>query len=131
MDIVVAHPSEEFFLVLGSCNKFDDGSGYMANLRMRSGGFQLETEFFFEEWSLQQFISGITDMDRTLSGKATLQPMWETDFIELEITSLGRVSVTGEFMQPGDFDQMIKFGFETDQTCLAPLRDKLRLLSEQ
>lgn len=131
MDIVVAHPSEEFFLVLGSCNKFDDGSGYVANLRMRSGGFQLETEFVFEEWSLQQFISGLTDMDSTLSGKAVLKPMWETDYVELEMTSLGHVNIIGEFVQQGDFDQMIKFGFETDQTLLAPLRDKLRLLSEQ
>lgn len=131
MDIVVAHPSEKSFLVLGSCNKFDDGSGYVANLWLRSGGFQFETEFFFEVWSLQQFISGLTDMDRTLNGKAVLKPMWETDYVELAMTSLGHVSVTGEFVQPGDFDQMIKFGFETDQTCLAPLRDKLRLLSEQ
>lgn len=130
MDIVVAQTSEECFLIFRSCNKFDDSSGYRVDLWMRSGGFQLETAFYFEEWSLRQFINSLTDMDRTLTGRATLKPMWETDYVELAMTSLGHVGVTGEFIHAREFDQRIKFGFETDQTCLAPLRDKLKLLSE-
>lgn len=131
MDIVLAMKSEDAFLIFRNCNKFRDGSGYQVSLSMRSGGFRLETEFFFEEFSLHQFVAGLTEMDKTLTGKATLKPMWENDFVEFAMDKLGHVTITGEFTEYGSLEQKLSFGFETDQTCLAPLRDRLIRLSEQ
>ena len=57
-------------------------------------------------------------MDQTLSGSATLRPMWESPFIRLALDHRGHIAVSGEL---GDADQHLRFTFDTDQTCLRPL----------
>jgi hypothetical protein len=131
MDITLANSSEDARLVFQNCHKFDDGSGYCVDLRMRSGDFQLGTTFYFEDWPLKQFIEGLMKMNETLTGKATLKPMWEDDYIELAATTLGHIEIVGEFAQYGSFEQRLKFGLETDQTCLQPLISGLKRLTEQ
>lgn len=131
MDITLAHMSETSFLIFRNCNKFQDGSGYCVDLLMRSGAFQLDTRFYFEDWPLKQFWEGLLKMNESLTGKAILRPMWEKDYIEFAATTLGHIEIVGEFALYGPLEQRLKFGLETDQTCLVPLIEGLKRLSEQ
>lgn len=131
MDITLAHTSETSFLIFRNCNKFRDGSGYCVDLVMRSGAFQLDTTFYFEDWPLKQFLEGLSQMNESLTGKATLRPMWEKDYIEFEATTLGHIEIVGEFTSYEPLEQRLRFGLETDQTCLVPLVKGLKQLSEQ
>lgn len=65
-------------------------------------------------------------MDRTLAGSALLKPLYEDDFIELTLDHAGHVTVRGELYEQSPSPQLLRFEFETDQTCLAPLAADLR-----
>ena len=65
-------------------------------------------------------------MDRMLAGTATLQPVYERHFIQLELDCARRVTVRGEVYEDSPSDQLLRFEFWTDQTCLAALAADLR-----
>lgn len=130
MNIVLATNSENPRLELRHCKRFGDNSGFKAELYVRSGGFTLQTDFYFERWPLDDFIEKLSLMSERLIGDAVLKPMWEDDFIKFEMLDLGHVAITGEFATHSPYKQKLIFGFETDQTVLITFRDDLRLLSE-
>jgi len=65
-------------------------------------------------------------MDRALTGSALLKPLYEDHFIELQVDNSGRVTIRGELHEYSASPQHLRFQFETDQTCLAPLVADLR-----
>ena len=130
MNIVLATNKQDPLLELRNCEKFHDGSGFKAEVFVRSGGFALETTFYFESFPLKQCIENLSEMAETLKGSALLKPMWEDDFIKFEMLGLGHLAVTGEFTQYSPYEQKLKFGFETDQTAILPLRDDFRILHQ-
>ena len=129
MKIVLPTNSEDKKLEFYNCKKFGDGSGYRVDVHIYSNGFSAKTDFFFEEFSLGQFIESLSQMSITLQGKALLKPMWEDDHIEMTLLELGHVAVRGEFKRISEYTQQLNFGFETDQTALAPFTEQLRELS--
>jgi hypothetical protein len=129
MDIILQTNSHEKRLELRNCKKFGDGSGYAVSIFARSGNFSAEIDFYFEEYPLEQFLKNLALMSRTLKGTAILKPMWEDDFVEVKALNLGHISVTGELSQLSDYSQKLSFGFETDQTALAPFVEQLSNLS--
>jgi hypothetical protein len=76
--------------------------------------------------SINGWIWVSTEVDRVLSGSAKLKPLFEDHFIELTLTRRGRIVVRGEVLEYSEHVQHLRFEFETDQTVLKPLIDKLR-----
>jgi hypothetical protein len=125
MDVVLQTNTANPSLVLENVRRFADESGYGARVTVRSGAISGEFTFSFEPFPLAQFLAAVEAMDQTLAGEALLKPMWEPDFIRLELTRQGAVLVSGEFQQMGGA-QLLRFSFKTDQTCLRPLAKALR-----
>ena len=111
--------------------RFKEGSGYISLLVVRSGAFQAEKFFYFEEPVFEQFLEQIIEMNRTLSGKAILKPYYEPEYIAFEMLTAGHVQVTGELFEYSAPAQHLEFGFETDQTCLSPLITDLQSCKRQ
>jgi hypothetical protein len=87
----------------------------------------MEFPFYIEVEPMREFIANLDEMDKNLKGKAVLNPMFEDDFIELEIDeSTGHVKVRGEMFEHSEMPQNLTFEFQTDQTCLAPLVRELK-----
>jgi len=126
MDIALATHTDNQTLVFRNVGRFSDGSGYRAELLVRSRGFCVEFPFYFEVEPLRGFIEQLEQMDQTLKGKAVLKPMYEDHFIEVELSSAGHVTVRGQVIEYSEMPQSLKFEFNTDQTCLAPLIRELK-----
>jgi len=98
--------------------RFSDDSGYATVLAVESEPFAGSIPFSFQPHSLKVFLGELRTLNETLRGTATLKPIWERQFVCLRSDGRGHVIVAGEL----EFeDQQLRFAFETDQTCLAPL----------
>lgn len=107
-----------------------EAEAFKCQLEVHSDGFSARVRFWPERWALHRFLSELREMDRTLSGEALLQPMWETEHVKLSLQHGGTVWVSGEVGH--HFGNHLRFGFRTDQTVLAPLiRDLEHLLTAQ
>jgi hypothetical protein len=126
MDIVLRTNTSAPKLELTNIRRFSDGSGYVSNILVVSDGFSAARPFYFEETMLAGFLKEIEEMDRSLTGKARIGPMYEDDYIEFEMGVTGQVTVRGELIEYAPEENRLKFGFETDQTCLRPLLHDLR-----
>jgi len=126
MDIQLCTNQPHKTLRLGNVERYADGSGYRAVLEVRSRGFEVTAPFYFEPEPLSRFLDDLVTMDRSLTGSATLKPLFEDPFIELTLTRRGSVVVRGEMFEHSEHSQHLKFEFETDQTVLKPLIDALR-----
>ena len=60
-------------------------------------------------------------------GTAIIKGQWEEDFLQIESNAMGHVLVSGEIVEHSEFDQRLKFAFQTDQTILPPLARDLRI----
>jgi hypothetical protein len=114
------------YLALLNIERFEDGSGYGADLVVRSDGYAGNLKFYFEVAPLERFVQALDRMDDELKGAATLKPNYEEPFVKLEVHKTGAVSVSGELVIHADFTHRLTFGFKTDQTCLAPFARDLR-----
>jgi hypothetical protein len=112
-------------LRLCNVNKFEDGSGYACTLTVRSGGFACDHRFTFDDDSLSTAIRSLKAMCGGSPGEFVIKYRYEQDFIRFAMNKLGQVFVTGECRFDSDLSQLLRFGFRTDQTVLAPLRDAL------
>ena len=125
MDIVLqTHTSDPSLALLDITRSA--GFGYVARLQVRSRGFMLDRAFYFDETGLVDFLAAVNSMDRTLVGFAELRHPYKDDFLRLELSPGGSISVTGESREHSDLDQMLRFGFVTDQTVLGPFSRALR-----
>jgi hypothetical protein len=120
MDVILQTQSTDPSLDFVGVTRFADGSGYVARLRVRSRGFILDRSFYFDGPGLADFVEALGAMDRCLSGTAELRTPYEDHYIRLALGPRGRVAVTGEIREYSGFDQLMRFGFETDQTVLGP-----------
>lgn len=121
MDITLRTNKTNPKLEIRDIYRFRDGSGFKSLLIVNSGGFDAERPFYFEEPILANFIEALEGMDRSLKGSAKLKPLFEDDYVELEMTAGGHVIVRGELFEHAPESQHLKFEFVTDQTCLSPL----------
>ena len=86
MDIVLRINQQDPSLALREPYRFTDGSGCHAILEIQSRGFHARRPFYFVDRPLTDFLHQLLGMARTLKGSATLKPIYEHDFIELELT---------------------------------------------
>lgn len=121
----------EKLLVLENIERFSDGSGLKALLRVRSGWLGFEHDFHFSEQYLADAVSTLETMSRGEHGIAKLSGTWEPDYLCLELSDLGHVEVTGEIGAGDSGNQVVRFCFQTDQTVIPPLlRDLIKLLKK-
>jgi hypothetical protein len=99
--------------------------GYVFDIRLLSGDFAAKQMFFIYRTSLEQFLRNIEKMITRLSGTIELKEEYESHYVRMELDRLGHVNVTGELWYFAPLEQHLKFGFETDQTCLQPLFNDL------
>jgi hypothetical protein len=99
--------------------------GYTFDVRIHSGDFAAKQMFFLYTTSLEQFLRKLEKMATRLSGTVELKDEYENHYVRMELDRLGHVTVTGELWYPSHLEQHLKFGFETDQTCLQPLFNDL------
>ena len=78
--------------------RYSDNSGFCANLIVRCYGFSGEMLFCVEPHPFVAFVEALEAMDRSLTGRARLKPVYEEPYVELELDRLGRVLVTGELI---------------------------------
>jgi len=121
MDVLLLTNDDAKYLALLDIQRFGDDAGFRSHLAVRSGDFAGSVHFCFEPAPLKQFVAEIERMNRTLSGRAQLKPLYEDIQITLEVHHTGRVTVSGELVRYAEHTHRLQFGFDTDQTCLAPL----------
>lgn len=125
MDVVLQTNLDDHSLALRDVRRFAGNASYVSRCVIQSGNLRGEATFYFESFPLGQFVAAVETMDQTLSGEAVLKPMWEPDFIKLVVDKSGGIRVSGEF-QENSGEQLLRFSFVTDQTCLRPLATALR-----
>jgi|SRR5215208_534221 len=125
MDIVLRTNTEVPYLALLGVERAS-ASDYGARLVVRSRGFAGEQRVSFDRASLESFLEGVERMDRTLHGGARLRFELEESIVVFDVARTGAVHVWGELLEHSEFTHHLRFGFGTDQTCLAPLAAALR-----
>ena len=118
MDVSLTTNRPDASLEFRNVRRFADGSGFATLLIISAAPFAARLPFYFEPHSLNVFVSELQALNRCLSGTATLKPMWEAPFIRLDGDGHGHIHVSGEL---ADQDQLLRFVFTTDQTCIEPL----------
>jgi hypothetical protein len=126
--IELATNDADKLLVLEDIERFSDGSGWKALLRVRSGWLAFEHDLYFSEKHLASAISSLATMSRNGHAIAKLTGTWEPDFLCLELHTLGHVEVRGEIGHGDSWKQIVRFSFQTDQTVIAPLMRDLSAL---
>jgi hypothetical protein len=106
--------------------------GYVFDIRVLSGDFAAKHPMFFlYRTCLEQFLRNLEKMATRLSGTVELKDEYESHYVRMELDRLGHVTVTGEIWYYSQLEQHLKFGFETDQTCLQPLfKDLSRVVND-
>lgn len=92
---------------------------FECELEVHSGGFAARIRFWPERFALERFRDQLREMDRTLAGNALLQPLWEPEYVRMDLERTGAIWVSGEV--GSDAGNHLRFGFRTDQTVLVPL----------
>lgn len=126
--VELATNDAEKLLVLEDIERFSDGSGLKALLRVRSGWLAFEHDFHFSEQHLSDAVSMLEAMSRGKHGIAKLAGTWEPDFLCLELATLGHVEVRGEIGVGDSGNQVVRFCFQTDQTVIPPLLREMKAL---
>lgn len=92
---------------------------------VKSGWLQCERQFFFGKFYAQEFLQKLNEMNTSFSGIAELKAEYEDQIISIGCNQMGRVVVSGEFIEHSMLSQSFEFGFETDQTILSGLIKQL------
>jgi hypothetical protein len=121
MDVTLRTQTENPRLALRQITWTGEPAGFSAVLDLWSDDFGARKQFWFTRWGVEQFLAALRVMDSSLSGAAVLGDEHEPDHFSLKVTATGRVVVSGELFRFGACEQRLEFGFETDQTVLAPL----------
>jgi hypothetical protein len=111
--------SKTEFVELSAIERFEDGSGYVSEIRVGSGEFACSgRKFFFG--GLPRFLKDLKNAHEELRGHAELRTQYEEEFVRFEFTPLGHVVVTGLLRDYGGLERKLQFGFEADQSFVPP-----------
>jgi hypothetical protein len=101
-------------------------AGYAAWVEVSSYGFAGRQLVGFHASHLTQFVEALAAMDRTLKGTARLTSDYEANYVEVAVGATGGVTVSGELHDYRAPEQLLRFAFHTDQTCLSPFVRQLQ-----
>jgi hypothetical protein len=117
--------SDVEFIRLSSFERFRDGSGWRCNIAIQVAWLSCTGKtFYFDD--LLQFTNELQAAYDAVSGSAELRCRYEREFVKLEYTPLGRVSVSGELLEYYPEPCTLKFTFSTDQTFMPGFLNGLR-----
>jgi hypothetical protein len=97
---------------------------------VKSGWLQCERQFFFGKFYAQEFLQKLNDMRTSFNGVAELKAEYEAQIISISCNQMGKVVVSGKFVEHSMLSQSFEFGFETDQTILSGLIKQFSRLPE-
>ncbi|RXJ66444.1 hypothetical protein CS022_24585 [Veronia nyctiphanis] len=97
---------------------------------VKSGWLNCERQFFFGKYYAQEFLKKLSEMNLSFNGVAELKAEYEDQVITIGCNQMGKVVVSGEFIEHSMFSQSFEFGFETDQTVLSDLIKQFTRLLE-
>jgi hypothetical protein len=118
------------FIELSGFERFDDGSGYRAVLRVASGEFACTgREFYFDD--LPAFLDHMREAYQRVSGSAELRYRYEEDFLRIQFTRLGHIVVSGLLVHYGPCKRRLQFSFEADQSFCPPFIAQLQEVCEE
>jgi hypothetical protein len=129
MDITLQTNSDDTLEMRG-IELLEDNSAYQMQLVVSSNGFAGNISLFIEPQQYNKFIDELDTMNTTLSGSATMKPLWEDDYIRIECNKKGQLTVSCELFEHSDFDKYLKLSFMTDQTCLTPFIKDLKSINQ-
>jgi hypothetical protein len=111
--------SDTEFVELSEIEGFEDGSGFVAIIRVGSGEFSCSgRRFYFDD--LPRFLRDLKKSYSEVRGYAELRQRYEEEFIRFEFTSRGHVLITGLLKQYSPLKLSLQFGFEADQSFVPP-----------
>jgi len=120
MEILVDTKDERRQLAL--TNISDSGADiFECKAIVKSGWLECSRQFFFSRYYAEKFLKSIIKMNSTFDGTAELKAEYEDQIIVFTCNKMGKVIVTGEFIEHSMLSQTVEFGFETDQTVLPGL----------
>jgi hypothetical protein len=112
--------SDAEFIELSELERFDDGSGWSAKIKVSSVEFACHGRpFYFDD--LEAFVTELKKAYRELRGTAELRHTYEKDFVCFTFGPRGLVHISGLLIQYGPSLQRLEFAFEADQTFVPPL----------
>ena len=120
MDIRIETYDEKRKLALTNISE-SGADVFECNALVKSGWLECNHQFFFGRYYAEQFLMAIIDMNSTFNGAAVLKAEYEDQEIVFTCNKMGRVSITGKFIEHSMLSQIVEFGFETDQTILPEL----------
>jgi hypothetical protein len=129
MDITLQTNSDDTLEMRG-IELLEDNSAYQMRLVVSSNGFAGNISLFIEPQQYNEFIDELDTMNTTLSGSATMKPLWEDDYIKIECNTKGQLTVSCELFEHSDLDKYLKLSFMTDQTCLTPFIKDLKSIKQ-
>lgn len=116
-------------IVLSSFQKQLDGSG-CASLSLISSKFQYSNdEFYFD--SLLKFTEELKEIYKSLLGSTELRFHYESEYLKFEAKSMGHIELTGEFLEYGEIQQVLNFGFVFDQSYLPEFIEQLEAVNRE
>ena len=116
-------------ITLSSFEKQLDGSG-CASLSLTSSKFKYSNEEFYFD-SLLKFTEDLKKIYKSLSGATELRFHYESEYLKFEATSNGHIELTGEFLEYGEIQQTLNFGFVFDQSYLPEFIEQLEAVNRE
>jgi hypothetical protein len=103
---------------------------YSFDLTVLSNGFGGTSHFCVRQEQLKKMCTDLINMNSVLSGKTLLEDNDSDAFIEFEIEFNGRLNVMGQVGGTHE-DHLVRFKFQTDQTCINSFVDDFKSLLNQ
>jgi len=97
----------------------DDANWLISDIEIIAGPFSGKYRASLATHDFSRFQTGLAGILRTFNGKAVFSTYEESLHLEVEITSRGTVTVSGEVRTHGMPKAKLSFAFETDQTLLS------------
>lgn len=127
--------SLELNKVIGFPDQTSIEGGYdiICTLKIDSGCYHVEHDKLFSATgALYRFCNELKHCYNDLSGSAEYHLLYENDLIiHVEMTIGGHAVVSGTFQERPDRDNILRFEFDTDQTCLLSVIQDIEYLKEQ
>ncbi|WP_156226476.1 hypothetical protein, partial [Herbaspirillum chlorophenolicum] len=98
MNATLITNSELNSLCMQDIRIFEDDSGGVCRLDLRSSPFQAQIDFFFDNPVFPDFVAQLERLKDSLVGKARLGNCHEEPFIQFEGDGLGHILVSGKLL---------------------------------
>lgn len=104
----------------------DSEGWFQADVEIKLDNFSGQISAYFQNTDLLSFHSQLVKLDKTLKGKAELQPIEDQFVLSLIGDGMGHINIEGYAYEKPSYGSCLKFEFELDQTYLPELIDSVK-----